>query len=87
MEPQTDISLNDVSSFLGTNPEVGQSENPAGHHEFSLPKADGGKDAWLFLAACFTVEALVWGKLSCESKDIARSMTLWYRFGSHFLST
>jgi len=29
--------------------------------EFSLPQADGGKDAWLFLAACFTVEALVWG--------------------------
>lgn len=32
-------------------------------HEFSLPQADGGKDAWLFLAACFIVEALVWGKL------------------------
>ncbi|KAI9873805.1 MAG: hypothetical protein M1830_010590 [Pleopsidium flavum] len=30
-------------------------------HEFSLPRADGGKDAWLFLAGCFTVEALVWG--------------------------
>jgi len=29
--------------------------------EFSLPQADGGKDAWLFLAACFIVEALVWG--------------------------
>lgn len=24
-------------------------------------KADGGKDAWLFLAACTVVEALVWG--------------------------
>ncbi|KAK3494904.1 major facilitator superfamily domain-containing protein [Neurospora hispaniola] len=31
-------------------------------HEFSqLPPVDGGKDAWLFLAACFVVEALVWG--------------------------
>jgi hypothetical protein len=29
--------------------------------KFSLPQADGGKDAWLFLAACFVVEALVWG--------------------------
>ncbi|KXJ87399.1 major facilitator superfamily domain-containing protein [Microdochium bolleyi] len=29
--------------------------------EFSLPPADGGKDAWLFLAACWAVEALVWG--------------------------
>ncbi|KAH7320831.1 major facilitator superfamily domain-containing protein [Stachybotrys elegans] len=30
-------------------------------HEFSLPPVDGGKDAWLFLAACFLLEALVWG--------------------------
>ncbi|KAL2016742.1 hypothetical protein VTK56DRAFT_3131 [Thermocarpiscus australiensis] len=27
----------------------------------SLPPVDGGKDAWLFLAACFMIEALVWG--------------------------
>ena len=25
-------------------------------------QADGGKDAWLFLAAGFVVEALVWGE-------------------------
>jgi len=24
------------------------------------PRADGGKDAWLFLAGCFAVEMLVW---------------------------
>ena len=29
--------------------------------EFSLPPVDGGKDAWLFLAACCLVEALIWG--------------------------
>jgi MFS family permease len=29
--------------------------------EISLPRADGGKDAWLFLAGCFCIEALVWG--------------------------
>lgn len=29
----------------------------------SLPPVDRGKDAWLFLAACFTVEALTWGML------------------------
>lgn len=34
----------------------------AERHEFSLPPADGGKDAWLFLAAVFVVDALVWGK-------------------------
>jgi len=33
-------------------------------HEFSLPPVDGGKDAWLFLAACFAVDALVWGMCS-----------------------
>ena len=27
----------------------------------SLPPVDGGKDAWLFLAACFMIEGLVWG--------------------------
>jgi hypothetical protein len=32
-----------------------------GHEMPSLPPVDGGKDAWLFLAACFMIEALVWG--------------------------
>ncbi len=32
------------------------------HIGFSLPRADGGKDAWLFLAGAFAIEALVWGK-------------------------
>lgn len=27
----------------------------------SIPPADHGKDAWLFLAACFFVDALAWG--------------------------
>jgi hypothetical protein len=39
--------------------------SPAPHearHEFpALPPVDGGKDAWLFLAACFVIEALIWG--------------------------
>lgn len=30
--------------------------------EFTLPPADKGKDAWLFLAGCFMVEALIWGR-------------------------
>lgn len=30
--------------------------------EFTLPPADQGKDAWLFLAGCFMVEALIWGR-------------------------
>lgn len=27
----------------------------------AIPPADHGKDAWLFLAACFFVDALAWG--------------------------
>ncbi|KAF4461017.1 major facilitator superfamily transporter [Fusarium albosuccineum] len=41
--------------------QVTDSELSANHAEFSLPQADGGKDAYLFLAACFIIEALVWG--------------------------
>lgn len=30
----------------------------------NVSRADGGRDAWLFLAACFLFEALIWGKRS-----------------------
>jgi hypothetical protein len=30
----------------------------------SLPRADGGKDAWLVLSGCFVLEVLVWGYAS-----------------------
>lgn len=33
----------------------------AGHELQSLPRVDGGKQAWLFLTGCFLLEALVWG--------------------------
>jgi hypothetical protein len=36
-------------------------EDGTGHEMPSLPPVDRGKDAWLFLAACFMIEALVWG--------------------------
>ncbi|KAI1321257.1 MFS general substrate transporter [Xylariaceae sp. FL0255] len=38
-----------------------ENQNTSGNPEFSLPPVDGGKDAWLFLAACFVVDALMWG--------------------------
>ncbi|KAJ5822989.1 hypothetical protein N7447_005329 [Penicillium robsamsonii] len=31
------------------------------HYGTQLPPMDGGMNAWLFLAACFVMEALVWG--------------------------
>ncbi|KAL7623220.1 hypothetical protein AAE478_006901 [Parahypoxylon ruwenzoriense] len=41
--------------------QQGLAQPEEGRQEFSLPPVDGGKDAWLFLAACFAIEALVWG--------------------------
>jgi hypothetical protein len=66
MEVQNDIVLGDLSSFLGSNVQDNGTEHPQdepNHHEFSLPPADRGKDAILFLVAGFVVEALVWGNL------------------------
>ncbi|PGG99221.1 hypothetical protein AJ79_08651 [Helicocarpus griseus UAMH5409] len=40
---------------------VMQNEQSPQQQEFSLPPADGGIRAWLFLAGCFCIEALVWG--------------------------
>ncbi|KAH7359520.1 major facilitator superfamily domain-containing protein [Pyrenochaeta sp. MPI-SDFR-AT-0127] len=40
------------------NEPIHQSNEDEG---FSLPPTDGGKDAWLFLFACFMLEALIWG--------------------------
>lgn len=62
---QHDIALSNLPSPL----EISSLEDPPTPntgpehrgHEFSLPRADGGKDAWLFLAAGFVVEAMVWG--------------------------
>ncbi|TRX89610.1 hypothetical protein FHL15_009519 [Xylaria flabelliformis] len=36
-------------------------QNTSGNPEFSLPPVDGGKEAYLFLAACFVVDALIFG--------------------------
>lgn len=63
----TSIPLGGISIFSrsGENLEAVEAvvgiDNAVGNPEFSLPEADGGKEAWLFLAACFMIEALVWG--------------------------
>lgn len=52
-----------------TNPRSTLNETEKGLHDLSdgneskenLPPKDGGINAWLFLAACFVMEALVWG--------------------------
>jgi hypothetical protein len=52
-----------TASLVESSPTV--EENVEAHgsgHEFTLPPVDGGKQAYLFLAASFAIEALVWGK-------------------------
>ncbi|ETS02209.1 MFS general substrate transporter [Trichoderma reesei RUT C-30] len=44
---------------VGRDDVEAQQENP--DQGCPLPPADTGKDAWLFLAACFVMEAMVWG--------------------------
>ena len=43
--------------------------NEQSEHDSSLPPTDGGKDAWLMLAAAFAVEFMVWGKYSGYYRD------------------
>lgn len=59
---QANIALTSIGASVPSNHahEHSQSGNEQ-LHEFSLRRADGGKDAWLFLAGCFTLEALIWG--------------------------
>ncbi|TPX15531.1 uncharacterized protein E0L32_004229 [Thyridium curvatum] len=45
----------------GPGNSLASGEEEGRRHESSLPPVDSGKDAYLFLAACFMVEALVWG--------------------------
>jgi hypothetical protein len=78
MESPRNIPLNDLSNYLGNNdtsePDAVYSlRGQTSHHEFSPPPADGGRAAWLFLAAEFVVEALVWGQFNrqcCQSNRL-----------------
>ena len=49
-----EIELQDMSMVINDN-------SPNAELQFFLPRADGGGQAWLFLAGCFAIEALVWG--------------------------
>lgn len=41
--------------------EVSPNDSTADLHEANLPPVDRGRGAWGFLAACFMIEALIWG--------------------------
>jgi hypothetical protein len=46
--------------------EVSSRNSISDHHEANLPPVDRGKHAYLFLAACFIFEALIWGMMNRE---------------------
>lgn len=61
VEPQSRPDPNSTGSDDNSRNDGAELSLHPSRQEFSLPPVDGGKDAWLFLAACFAVEALVWG--------------------------
>lgn len=58
--------LDPDSSIRSARQQQPRQDDSIGHQigntEFSLPPVDGGRKAWLFLAACWGVEALTFGK-------------------------
>ncbi|KAI9663525.1 MAG: hypothetical protein M1831_002534 [Alyxoria varia] len=57
LQSESTVELNDLSPDVRRT--ISQVE---GTRDFeALPPADGGRRAWLVLAACFMVEALLWG--------------------------
>jgi hypothetical protein len=63
LEPLPPPSLSDTPiTISGVSAENDSNQDDQHLQEFSLPPVDGGKDAWLCLAGCFFIEALVWGK-------------------------
>lgn len=60
LAPRTDV---DPKAPAACPPVRTESEHASPREqERVIPPADGGSGAWLFLAGCFGIEALVWGK-------------------------
>jgi hypothetical protein len=56
-----DASTSNGETQLQNTPNE-NSEPQTSNTEFSLPPVDTGKQAWLFLAACWGVEAVTFGE-------------------------
>ncbi|KAL7906921.1 major facilitator superfamily domain-containing protein [Trichoderma velutinum] len=51
----------DSTAVVVAHPDDVEAQQEDQNQGYSIPPADTGKDAWLFLAACFVMEAMVWG--------------------------
>jgi hypothetical protein len=60
-QKKEDISIEPAGLEAGKTTDT-DVETGEGNEHSDLPRADGGRKAWLFLAGCFVFEALVWGK-------------------------
>ncbi len=72
----TAVELQSLDHSLRTVSPESPIEDANEHEMASLPQVDGGKDAWLFLAACFLIEGLVWGVYIPSPTKNAPSLTL-----------
>ncbi|KAJ6163458.1 hypothetical protein N7497_003437 [Penicillium chrysogenum] len=56
-------AANETEKAVQTNlaGTIGDIDSSNTQNDAQLPPIDGGMNAWLFLAACFVMEALVWG--------------------------
>ena len=78
MDSADNISLNDYGhSRTSSYAESGRSRVYIGstigeqeHEQVALPRADGGRQAWLFLAGSFMMEALIWGESSLSVQHL-----------------
>lgn len=66
------------------NFEVSSRDSISDAHEINLPPVDRGKHAWLFLAACFIFEALIWGML-CDYTSRQDNRLTFHLQASRFL--
>jgi hypothetical protein len=66
LRQETDLGGGQISSEV-----EGLDLDPTCTHQVSaLPPVDGGKDAWLFLAAAFMVDAMTWGEPESDIKSL-----------------
>lgn len=57
----SDVEASSAIELTVREPTDGEQAEREGWEQFVIPRADGGKDAWLFLLGCFMIESLVWG--------------------------
>lgn len=58
----------ELGELQSRSPHADVNDGQAARQEFSLPPVDTGKDAWLFLAACWVVEAVTFGEY-CHTSE------------------